>query len=127
MKPNWTEVVGSSNVDAISYIAGDPETDLGTLYVRFRTGQEYQYFNVPNQLAEDFFTSDSKGKFFHANIMRGDFSASTYVVSDDLEPISDDDMELAQEVLDREAEGDDDLIEVAIAEEEEVEQGESIF
>jgi len=81
-KPNWTEVEGSSNIAAIDYTAGSPETDLGTLYVRFSSGAEYRYLNVPNQLAEDFFESESKGKFFHANIRRADFSGSKLQTED---------------------------------------------
>ena len=44
--------------------------DFGTLRIRFHSGAEYSYDKVPNQLAVDFFESESKGKFFHANISR---------------------------------------------------------
>ncbi len=65
--PVFTEVE-SSNIAAIAYTAGDPESSAGTLFIRFRTGTEYSYKDFPNQLAEDFFQADSVGKFFHANI-----------------------------------------------------------
>lgn len=67
---NWVEVK-SGNISAIAYTAGDPDGDLGTLYVRFTSGSKYHYDDVPNQLAVDFFAADSKGKFFHANIRSG--------------------------------------------------------
>lgn len=67
-QPNWSKIDGSSNIAAISYIAGDPDADLGTLYIRFVYGGEYVYQAFPNQLATDFFEADSKGKFFHHNI-----------------------------------------------------------
>lgn len=65
---HWTGVQGSTNIAAIQYTAGDPAADFGTLRVRFTSGAEYSYDKVPNQLAVDFFESESKGKFFHANI-----------------------------------------------------------
>jgi len=72
-KPSWNKVEGSSNIEEFAYIAGDPETRLGTLYVRFASGTEYKYEKFPDQLAEDFFNANSKGKFFHANI-RDDYA-----------------------------------------------------
>ena len=66
----WTVVTNSSNILAIQYTAGDPLADLGMLRIRFQSGAEYFYDKVPNQLAVDFFESESKGKFFHANISR---------------------------------------------------------
>ena len=66
----WTLVQGSSNIAAIQYTAGDPLADIGTLRIRFNSGAEYFYDKVPNQLAVDFFESESKGKFFHTNISR---------------------------------------------------------
>ena len=66
----WTLVPASSNILAIQYTAGDPLADLGTLRIRFHSGAEYSYDKVPNQLAVDFFESESKGKFFHTNISR---------------------------------------------------------
>ena len=69
---NWTYVQGSSNIAAISYTAGDPAADFGVLRIRFVSGAEYAYDKVPNQLAVEFFESESKGKFFHANIRKYD-------------------------------------------------------
>lgn len=65
---NWTLVQGSTNIAAIQYTAGDPAADFGTLRIRFVSGSEYSYDKVPNQLAVDFFESESKGGFFHVNI-----------------------------------------------------------
>ncbi len=124
MKPNWIEVEGSSNIAAIDFVG---EIESGTMYIRFNNGGEYSYSDFPGELAADFLISHSKGKFFHANI-RTQFKGVKIEEQEEQEPIMDDDMELAQEVLDREADGDDsDLIEVTMAEEEEVEQGESVF
>ena len=96
----WTLVPASSNILAIQYTAGDPLADLGTLRIRFHSGAEYSYDKVPNQLAVDFFESESKGKFFHANISRvyegvrnTDDEADSGLLAEDV-PIS----ELANEV-----------------------------
>lgn len=69
---NWTYVQGSSNIAAISFTAEDPLADYGTLRIRFASGAEYSYDKVPNQLAAEFFESESKGQFFHANIRKYD-------------------------------------------------------
>ena len=55
--------VESSNVAAIGY---DEATQ--TVQVQFNDGSTYQYFDVPQNVYDDFFNSDSKGKFLHANI-----------------------------------------------------------
>jgi len=39
-----------------------------TLEVGFRSGSVYQYFDVPEALYLELMSSDSKGKFLHANI-----------------------------------------------------------
>ena len=64
--------VDSSNINGIAFTTEDSLADTGTLTVRFNSGQEYDYLKFPAQMAEDFLGSESKGKFFHANI-RGQF------------------------------------------------------
>ena len=55
--------VTSSDICAIGY---DPETR--TLEIEFIKGGVYQYFDVPEGEHEAMMYSDSKGKYFHANI-----------------------------------------------------------
>jgi hypothetical protein len=57
------EYVTSSNVD---YIAYDPEEAV--LEVGFLNGGAYQYFDVPEDVYEDFLNSESKGKFLFKHI-----------------------------------------------------------
>jgi len=59
---NWTEVV-SSNIDAIGYDADERE-----LYVRFSSGAEYVYHNVPEGVVKEFLDASSKGKYLADNI-----------------------------------------------------------
>jgi hypothetical protein len=59
---DWIMVV-SSNIAAIKY---DDESE--TLSVRFKDGDEYEYFDVPSGLYDDFMSASSKGRFFHQNI-----------------------------------------------------------
>jgi hypothetical protein len=55
--------VDSSTIANVAY---DPATM--TLEVGFRSGSTYQYFDVPEALYQEFLSSESKGKFLHANI-----------------------------------------------------------
>lgn len=57
------EVVSSSTILSIGY-----EPTAETLEIEFNNGGIYQYYNVPEALFQAFHASDSKGKFFHANI-----------------------------------------------------------
>lgn len=62
-------VESSSNIAAIEYTPGDPDTDyFGTLKIRFHNGGAYEYSNFSDELAEEFFAAESKGKFFHSKI-----------------------------------------------------------
>ena len=55
------------NSSQISYIGYD--TNSQELYVKFRnTGKVYKYFNVPDNVWNDFKNSASVGKYFTANI-----------------------------------------------------------
>lgn len=55
--------VESSNLQAIGY---DP--DNMELYVDFLNGSRYRYFDVPEDVFDEFQVADSKGKFLHQNI-----------------------------------------------------------
>lgn len=39
-----------------------------TLYLRFRSGELYCYFDFPPQQYRDFLAADSKGRYFSSNI-----------------------------------------------------------
>lgn len=56
----WTPVT-SSNLDAVAFMGG-------TLFVRFKNGQEYEYEGVPAGLYQQLLCAPSKGSFFHENI-----------------------------------------------------------
>lgn len=55
--------VSSSNIQSIGYHA-----DSSTLEIEFIKGSVYQYFGVPQGEHEALMHSDSKGKYFNANI-----------------------------------------------------------
>lgn len=55
--------VASSTIDSIGY---DAETQ--TLYVKFKSGQTYQYFDVPPTEYQALSGSPSKGKHLNAKI-----------------------------------------------------------
>ena len=55
--------VTSSNLCSVGY---DPDSQ--TLEIEFNHGGVYQYANVPEGEYEGLLNSDSKGKYFHANI-----------------------------------------------------------
>lgn len=39
-----------------------------TLYLRFRSGDVYRFFDVPNENFQQFLLAESKGQFFPSNI-----------------------------------------------------------
>ena len=51
--------VQSSNINALSY-----DEEENSIYVRFHSGGEYKYLNVPYYVFRDFLSAASKGKFF---------------------------------------------------------------
>ena len=55
--------VTSSNVLAIGYRSSDL-----TLFVSFKSGTKYAYFQVPEQVYQDFLSAESKGKFLASQI-----------------------------------------------------------
>lgn len=63
-----TEFPGSSNIASASF---DPETD--TLTVEFRSGDSYNYFNVPAAVYRAFQSAGSAGEF-HARQIRNRFA-----------------------------------------------------
>ena len=40
-----------------------------SLYLKFRSGEVYRYFEVPVQPYQEFLAADSKGRYFRANIL----------------------------------------------------------
>ncbi len=58
----WKDVE-SSNIAAIGYDATEEE-----LHVRFNTGSEYVYFDVPEKIYNDFMDAGSKGRYFATTI-----------------------------------------------------------
>ena len=62
----WT-AVESSALQAAAYAA-----DRALLYLLFRSGAVYRYFDVPQWQYQEFLTADSKGRYFGRNI-RGRF------------------------------------------------------
>lgn len=55
--------VDSSNIDAIGY---DKETK--TLFVAYKTGVVYKYFDVPAEVYQKFLDAPSKGHFMNTEI-----------------------------------------------------------
>lgn len=55
--------VNSSNISSVGY-----DADSQTLEIGFTNGSVYQYAGVPQSIYEGMMGSDSKGKYFHANI-----------------------------------------------------------
>ena len=53
------KVVESSLFDSVAY-----RTDAWQLYLRFREGKIYRYFDVPVQVYKAFLSADSKGRYF---------------------------------------------------------------
>jgi hypothetical protein len=55
--------VDSSMIDAIDY-----DDDDEVLMVRFAGGEEYEYYNVEQEIYDELLRADSKGQFFWQNI-----------------------------------------------------------
>lgn len=60
---DWTSVA-STNVAAIKYDAAERK-----LFVRFHSGSEYEYSDVPPEEAESLFHASSPGSYFRSSIM----------------------------------------------------------
>lgn len=52
-----------------SFSIKELEYDGDSLFIRFRDGDWYKYFHVPEEVYKKFLESKSKGKFFRENIM----------------------------------------------------------
>lgn len=60
--PDMTDVK-SSNIQAVGY-----DADASELHVTFKGGATHIYSDVAPGLHQDMLSSDSVGKFFHANV-----------------------------------------------------------
>jgi len=58
-----TPVEGSSNITGLDY-----DHDTGTLHVQFKSGDTYQYSEVPPDAYHAMMKARSKGSYFHRNI-----------------------------------------------------------
>ena len=55
--------VESTDLKAVRY-----DDDGLVLEIEFHSGGVYQYYDVPEAIFHELLNSDSKGKYFHANI-----------------------------------------------------------
>ena len=53
----------SEMLASVAYVAGNK-----VLYLRFRTGDVYRYFDFPAEHYQSFLNAQSKGRFFLANV-----------------------------------------------------------
>jgi hypothetical protein len=60
--------VESSNIAAVGFDAREDDETVGTLYVRFKNGGEFAYYDVPAEKYDAFLDAESKGKFYIANV-----------------------------------------------------------
>jgi hypothetical protein len=60
--------VESSNLAAIAFEPREDDETIGTLYVRFKNGGEFAYYDVPAEKYDAFLDAESKGKFYIANV-----------------------------------------------------------
>ena len=51
------------------------------LEIEFESGRVYQYFNVPEDVFDEFLSSDSKGRYFNAHV-RGKYPYQEIVLKD---------------------------------------------
>lgn len=58
-------LVNSSNLVSVGYDAA-----AQTLEVEFQSGNIYKYFDVPATIYQSLMTADSKGEYFHDNILK---------------------------------------------------------
>ena len=63
--PHWQQVLGSSNVAAISYDAENKEA-----WVRFHNNSVYVYSNVGPGIWDEFLHTSSKGRFVQIQLKR---------------------------------------------------------
>lgn len=66
MAVEW-KLVESSNIVSIGY--ENHEDDMkAELHVQFKSGAEYVYHDVPQDMVQEFLNADSKGKFLNERI-----------------------------------------------------------
>jgi hypothetical protein len=58
-------IVNSTNLVSVGYDASEQ-----ALEVEFQSGNVYQYLDVPETIYQSLMTADSKGQFFHDNILK---------------------------------------------------------
>jgi hypothetical protein len=56
-------------VESSAFRAAAYGDDEHSLYLRFRSGEVYRYFDVPAQVYQEFLAADSKGRYFRQNIL----------------------------------------------------------
>lgn len=59
---SWVPVV-SSNLSSVAY-----DQDTRTLYIRFQSGGEYTYADVPVEVAQSLIRAASPGRFFNERV-----------------------------------------------------------
>jgi hypothetical protein len=59
------ENVESSMIQSYAVVK---ESNVSTLYVKFKSGEIYSFESVPDKTILEFISSESKGKYFSANI-----------------------------------------------------------
>lgn len=62
---DWTPTPESSHVAAIKY-----EPDTQDLFVEFTDGSQYQYFDVPQNVFDEFSGHTSKGRYVNIVLRR---------------------------------------------------------
>lgn len=66
--------VDSSNIDQIGFEKSKQISmgakPINSLSIYFKNGRSYRYFDVPEELFEEFIKAKSKGKFFHKYISK---------------------------------------------------------
>lgn len=70
MKTKTRKIIGSSVIDRASY-----DENSETLTVRFLSGTVWCYYEVPQEVYQDFISSSSSGNYFNLNI-RHKYAAS---------------------------------------------------
>jgi len=63
--------VQSSNLKSVGY-----DDNQSSLYVEFKHGGKYKYFNVDRNIYDNLLVADSKGKFFDQNIKKAGYKYS---------------------------------------------------
>jgi hypothetical protein len=56
-------------VESSAFSAGAYADEEHSLYLEFRSGEVYRYFDIPAQLYQEFLAADSHGRYFRRNIL----------------------------------------------------------